>query len=436
MDATTIGMIGFGVLVILLLLRVPVGAAAALAGFTGYYLLADLPAALNLLQTMPFKVFTLEIMSIWPLLFLMSGLCLASGMAHDLVHAFNSLLEHRKGGTIISILCSSTLLGVLTGASFGSFVPLQKSIGIETQRYEDKSPLLPGALAASGSLGMLLPPSMIFVLLMWYTGIAFRYSLSFLFLAGLLPTLMLAILYNLAAVFFVSHYPGEAPVAIKPATRGQKMLALNCCWDVFVIIFVILVTVYSGLLPIEAAVALATLATFVFAMLRKLSFKSYAIACANALIATGRLFIIFFGVAVFSYFFIATGCSFQFSEYIIGLDLNPYIILILVLVLILLLGSVWDSLVTVMLIMPILYGLVFRLGFDPVWFGILALRCIASGLLIPPRGRYLRIVRYETGFSMLAVAWGTLPFLCADLVLILLLLVFPGLVLWLPHAVM
>lgn len=434
MDATTIGMIGFGMLIILLLLRVPVGAAAALAGFTGYFLLADFSAALHLLQTMPFRSFTREVMSVWPLLFLMSGMCLASGMAHDLVHAFNSLLEHRKGGAVISILCSSTLLGVLTGASFGSIVPLQKSLGIETQRYEDKSPLLPGALAASGSLGMLLPPSMIFILLMWYTGIAFRYSLSFLFLAGLLPTLILAVLYNLSVLFFVSHYPGKAPVPVKPASRGQKMLAFSCCWDVFVIIVLILATVYSGLMPIGPAVALATLATFIFAMVRKLSFKSYAIACANALIATGRFFILLFGVMVFSYFFIATGSSFQFSEYVIGLDVNPYIILILVLVLILLLGSVWDSLITVMLIMPILYGLVFRLGFDPVWFGILALRCIASGLLIPPRGRYLRIVRFETGFNMLAVAWGSLPFLCADFILILLLLIFPGLTLWLPHA--
>jgi C4-dicarboxylate transporter DctM subunit len=434
MSPLALGGISLGVLVALIMVRVPVAVALGLVGFVGYALIDGFTRAGLTVGATPIELAQAYTFSVVPLFTLMGAVAAVSGLSSDLFRAATSLLRGTKGSLSIASIFASGLFGAVCGSSVATALTMSKVSIPQMLKAGYPQGLAAGAVAAGGTLGILIPPSLI---LMIYAIIA-QLSVAELFAAAIIPGTILTVLYCIVAYVLSRGMPkagdvNEAGELLVPPAE-PILPALARIWHVVLLFLLAIGGIYLGWFTPTEAAAVGALGAILLALLtRRTTFKSLG----NSLLETVRLVssVIFIVMAstMFSYFIVQTGLSNSIAGSMGSLGLGPVGILILLCVIYIIMGCFLEGIAMILITVPITLPLIISLGFDPVWFGVLLVILIEIGLVTPPLGMNLFVIKAVTPeLKVLNIYRGALPFLLAPLALIAMMIIWPELVLWLP----
>jgi tripartite ATP-independent transporter DctM subunit len=424
------GVAGIGVLLVLLALRMPVGIAMMLVGTGGIALLANERAALSTLTNEAITITTKVELLVIPLFILMGNLATASGLSRNLYDAAYAWVGARRGG-----LASATVLGcagfsALCGSSVASAVTVGRVALPEMQRHRYDPGLATGTVAAGGTLGILIPPSSGFVVYAILT----EQSIGQLFIAGILPGLLLTGLFVLTVWLIVSRNPALGPPGPR-LPRAERLAALAGAGPILFVMIGTIGGIYAGMFtPMEAA-AVGAILTLLIAMLRRgLTLSAAGQVLSDTARTSAMIYVILVGAHVFGPFLARTGLPGALSDWMIGLGLGPYGTLAIILLALILLGCFLECFAMLVLTLPILFPTVIALGFDPIWFGVVMVIVLEMGLITPPVGVNVFVVKSIARDVPLGQMFrGVLPFWGAMMVCTLLLIIFPQIATFLPQ---
>jgi tripartite ATP-independent transporter DctM subunit len=424
------GVAGIAVLLVLLALRMPVGIAMMLVGTGGIALLANERAALSTLTNEAITITTKVELLVIPLFILMGNLATASGLSRNLYDAAYAWVGARRGG-----LASATVLGcagfsALCGSSVASAVTVGRVALPEMQRHRYDPGLATGTVAAGGTLGILIPPSSGFVVYAILT----EQSIGQLFIAGILPGLLLTGLFVLTVWLIVARNPALGPPGPR-LPRAERLAALVGAGPILFVMVGTIGGIYAGMFtPMEAA-AVGAVLTLLIALLRGgLTLSAAGQVLADTARTSAMIYVILVGAHVFGPFLARTGLPGALSDWMIGLGLGPYGTLAIILLLLIILGCFLEGFAMLVLTLPILFPTVVALGFDPIWFGVVMVIVLEMGLITPPVGVNVFVVKSIARDVPLGQMFrGVLPFWAAMMVCTLLLIIFPQIATFLPQ---
>lgn len=429
MEPITVGLVGVAVLIILLFAGLPIGIGMALVGFLGFAYLTDMDAALGLLRTVPYTTFASNNLSVIPLFILMGSFALASGMSENLFKAVYKWLGHLRGGVAQATIVACACFAAISGSSLATAATLGAVALPEMRKFKYNDSLATGAVAAGGSVGILIPPSVILIIY----GIITEQSIGKLFLAGFIPGVMEMFFYLGAVWFLTTLNPEHGPKGPKTSV-SEKINSLMQTWEVFLLFIVVIGGIYAGVFTPTEAAGVGAFGAFFFSVIRKkLSWKVFNKSLINTLRTTGMLFLIMMGAMIFGYFLSVSQLPFDIASIVGELSVNRYIILAVILIITLALGCVMDSMAIVLLTIPVFYPLIIDMGFNPIWFGILVVRVTEMGLITPPVGMNVFIIKGISDVPIGTIFKGIIPFLMADLIQVGFLIMFPQIVLFIPN---
>ncbi|MDT4847642.1 C4-dicarboxylate TRAP transporter large permease protein DctM [compost metagenome] len=372
-------------------------------------------------------VYTLIVL---PLFVLMGNLVAGAGISGDLFRAAQALIGRRRGGVAMATVVACGSFGAICGSSVATAATMGKVAIPEMRRlgYGDK--LASAAVAAGGTLGILIPPSVIMVVY----GVATQTHIGMLFAAGIVPGLVAVIGYMIAVRYMVWRDPSQAP----PSTERMKMdgrSLLRTLWPVAAIFGIVMGGIYGGLFTSVEASGIGAAAALLFALTRRnLTLAQIREIFADSTRTSAMMFAIILGAALFGEFVNITGVHEGLLALVQGSGLPPFGVIMVMIAIYLVLGCVLESLSMILLTVPIFFPIVLSLGFDPVWFGILIVVVVEIGLITPPIGVNLFVIRSVTpDIAMGSIVRGVLPFIVADLLRVMLIASVPALSLWLPN---
>lgn len=429
MEPLVIGIIGVIVLIILLFAGLPIGVGMALVGVIGFAYLTDMDAALGILRTVPNATFASNSLSVIPLFILMGAFAMSSGMSEDLFRAVYKWLGHLRGGVAQAAIAACACFAAISGSSLATAVTLGSVALPEMRKYRYDDALATGAVAAGGSMGILIPPSVILIIY----GIITEQSIGKLFLAGFIPGIMEMGFYMITVWILTTIKPELGPKGPKAGFK-EKMNALGHTWDVVLLFIVVIGGIYAGVFTPTEAAGIGAFGTFFFALVRKkLTWGVFRESLSSTIVTTGMLFLIMMGAMIFGYFLSVSQLPTEMASFVGGLSVNRYLILTVILIIVLMLGCIMDSMAIVLLTIPVFYPLIIDLGFNPIWFGILVVRVTEMGMITPPVGMNVFVIKGISDVPIGTIFRGIVPFLMADAVQVLFLILFPQIVLLLPN---
>ncbi|MBN1906218.1 MAG: TRAP transporter large permease [Deltaproteobacteria bacterium] len=429
MEPIAIGIIGVIILIILLFSGLPIGVGMALVGVLGFAYLTDMDAALGILRTVPYATFASNSLSVIPLFILMGAFAMSSGMSEALFRAVYRWLGHMKGGVAQATIAACACFAAISGSSLATAVTLGSVALPEMRKYRYDDALATGAVAAGGSMGILIPPSVILIIY----GIITEQSIGKLFLAGFIPGMMEMVFYMITVWLLTTIKPELGPKGPKAGFK-EKMNALGHTWDVILLFIVVIGGIYAGVFTPTEAAGIGAFGTFFIALVRKrLTWGVFKESLSTTLVTTGMLFLIMMGAMIFGYFLSVSQLPTEMAAFVGGLSVNRYIILAVILIIVLMLGCIMDSMAIVLLTIPVFYPLVIDLGFNPIWFGILVVRVTEMGMITPPVGMNVFVIKGISDVPIGTIFRGIMPFLMADTLQVILLILFPQIVLFIPN---
>ncbi len=425
----------FPVLLLLIFLRAPIALAMIAVGATGTYLAIGTPMmVLNQLKTLTYGTFSNYSFSIIPLFLLMGQFATLSGMSASLFRAAESFLGHRKGGVAMSAIGACAGFGAICGSSLATAATMGQVALPELRRYGYPGSLSTGALAAGGTLGILIPPSVILVI---YAILA-EQNIEKLFVAALIPGILAALGYMLAIMVWVRVSPNSAAVKER-VPWATRMRALGSVWPVLAIFIAVVGGIYAGIFTPTEAAAVGAAGTGLVAMLSgQLDLPRLKQAILATASSTAMIFLIILGAGLYNSFLALTQLPQMASVWVSEQGLSPWVVLTAVLIMYLLFGCIMDSLSMVLLTVPIIYPIMSVLDFGMsaddfgLWFGILVLIVVEVGLITPPVGMNLFIINSMSRDIPIGQTYrGALPFVLTDMVRVVILAAFPAITLWL-----
>ncbi|AJE49480.1 TRAP transporter large permease [Celeribacter indicus] len=428
-DPLTIGFMGIGLLFFLLALRVPVGFAMIGIGLLGITILQNERAALATLSSETFELATKMELIIIPFFVLMGNLAGISGLSRNLYDAAHAWTGHRKGG-----LASATIIGCagfasLSGSSVASAITMGQVALPEMKRFKYDDRLSSGAVAAGGTLGILIPPSTGLVLYSLMT----EQSIGQLFVAGFLPGLLLAAFFVLT-IMLLTHLKPELGPAGERLSYSERVHQTRGALPFILIIAATIGGIYSGVFtPMEASAVGAT-GTLIIALLRRsLNWRRFAGIMRNTGTTTVMCYFIIIGANVLNPFLARAGVTHWVSESILGLGLGPTMTVVVIMAAFAVMGTFLEGFAMLVLMVPVFFPVVTALGIDPILFGILVVITLEMGLITPPVGINVFLVKaLLPNVPSARIFVGVAPFLLAMLVSLTLLLIFPQITLLLP----
>ncbi len=428
MSVQAIGSLGVIILVVLTLLRVPLGAAMGLVGLAGYAAIDGWDKAFIVFGTTPFSL-THYSFSVLPLFILMGTVATRSNMSQELFVAANAVFAGRRGALPMATIGACAGFSAISGSSLATAATFSQIAVPEMRRYGYHEQLATGSVAAAGTLGILIPPSVIMVIY----ALAAEESVPMLFAAGMIPGLLLALLF-LITVFVVSRIKPEwAPVGpVMP--WSERIRAIGALWKLALLFGLAVGGIYGGWFsPTEAAGIAAFTAIIIGFATRQLTWRVLYDCIMETLHTTAMLMFIIVGAWVFAYFVVQTQLPTGLIDLIKYFNLAPWAVIAMILVFYIILGCVLDAVAIILVTVPVFLPVVTSMGYDPVWYGILMVVVVEIGLITPPVGLNIFVIRAQLpDIELTTIFKGIVPFLVADLVLIVLLLLFPQIALWLP----
>ncbi len=435
MSPVVLGILGFVILFALLALGVPIGAGMALMGFLGIWVLISDVAAFTKLAIVPYQTITDYALAVLPLFVFMAHIVFVSGMGRDLFNLASKWLGHRKGGVAMAAVVGAAIFAAVSASSIATATTIGLVAIPEMQRLKYKRTLATGAVAAGGTMGVLIPPSGALIIF----GIITETSIGRLFVAGIIPGILEALFYVAVIVIICWIRPDYGPPAEKTPFK-EKIRALGTCGEiVLLIVFVLAGLIIGWFTPTEAGAMGAFGAIVVTAIRGRLTWDGFKKAIIDTLKTSGMIYGILIGALIFNYFVAATTIPYALADFIGTLPLSPMAVLFMVLVLYFFLGAFLDVAAMTVLTVPIFFPMIMDLGFDPVWFGIIFVRMAEIAMITPPIGMNTFViagVARDMGIEMGAVWKGIFPFLVADLFHVTMLVLFPSIALFLVGLMM
>ncbi len=431
MSGDLLALLSFVALFGLMLLRVPIGIAMILVGFTGFSIVVGVGPALNILSTAPIRTATDEVFGVVPLFILMGSLATASGLSQELYKASHAWVGHRRGGLALATIFASGGFAAICGSSVASAATLGKVALPEMLRYGYRTSFASGTIASGGTLGILIPPSIVLAVY----GILVEQDIAALFIAGLLPGLMAIALYVLVIFLLTRMDPDIAP-ASGTFSLSEAMAALRGVWAVLALFVFVIGGIYAGIFTPTEAGAMGAAGTLIIGVLRgRLQFANTLAALKESARMTGGIFIIAIGAVVFGFFLTVTRAPQNFAGMVGDLTWNPVLILMVIIVGYVFLGMFLDALAIILLTVPIMYPVILSLGYDPIWFGVLLVMVIEIGLISPPYGMNVFVLKSVSPSLQLGDIYrGVMPFILMDFIRVALIVAFPMIVLFLPRS--
>lgn len=429
MDNNMIALLGFLGLFTMIALRVPVGIAMGIVGVLGFAAVTSLDAALGVLATSPLRSVTNYNLSLIPMFILMGVFASATGMSRELFRAGQAWLGGFRGGAAMSTMAACGGFAAICGSSVATAATMTRVALPEMRRTGYADSLSTGLIASGGTLGILIPPSVVLVLYGFLTD----QDIGQLFVAGVIPGL-LAILLSFITIRVLGMLRPESMPAGERSNWREKVDSLRGVWAVVLLFIAIVGGIYVGAVtPVEAS-ALGAFCTFLIGVLRRrLTLRSTLSCLLDALRTSVAIFTILIGAMLFGYFLTVTQTPQLLTTWLTSLPVGDYGVLLLILALFLVLGCVLDPMAMIILMVPILYPVITSLGFDPIWFGIIVVVAVELGMITPPIGINVFVIRSVAPDVALGTIFkGVMPFVAADLVRLALLILFPALVLFLP----
>ena len=428
--ANWVGLAGIFILLLLMALRMPIGVAMLLVGIVGFGILNDWTAAIAALGNYPYQYAAVYDFSVIPLFVLMGNLGSVSGMARDLYSAAYAWIGHFRGGLAHATILACAGFAAVSGSSVASAVTMGKVCLPEMKRYNYSDRLATGVIAAGGTLGILIPPSTAFVLY----GLLTEQSIGRLLLAGILPGLLLTAIFMVTVAIwmrFKPHYGPPGPRMSWPERSASMTRALPMMTIVLVSIGGIYVGIFT---PTEAAAVGAALA-FGYALWRKsLGGGALSTVLIETINTTALVFLILIGALVFGPFLALSGLPEMIAKSLAGMDVPRVVILVLVLAVYILLGTFLEGFSMLVLTLPIVIPIMQTLGYDLIWFGVVMVIVLEMGLIDPPVGINVFIVKgLVPEVPMSEIFAGVLPFWFAMMVCIAILIAFPDIATYIPN---
>ena len=425
----TNGILGMLFLFAILFLGVPIGFGMALTGFLGMIVINKaLPPSLAMLGIGPYDTAASYMLTVVPLFILMGELAYHSGISNELFETANKWFGRQRGGIAMSAVAGCAGFAAVCGDSLATAVTMGTIAIPEMQKKKYDMSLATGALAAGGTLGIMIPPSVGFI----FYAIVTEESIGKLFVAGIIPGIVLAALF-IAYIAIISRIrPHMAPQG-EPTTFKEKLLSLRGVIGMLTLFIVILGGILSGIFNAIEGGAVGAVGAFIYAAAkRRVTLSMLLASLKSTLNVTCKLIMILMGVSVLGYFLAATRLPFFLADFISGLDVNRYIIFACVIIFFLILGCLLNVIPMILLVLPTIFPTVVALGFDPIWFGVVTVLMMEAGQITPPIGVNVFAISAASGVPMYTVFRGIVPFFICMLILLVLLTLFPLMALYLP----
>jgi C4-dicarboxylate transporter DctM subunit len=430
MTPTAAGVIGLLALFILIFSRMPVGFVMALIGFVGFGYIVNYDAALSLVAKDLFDVFGSYNLTVIPLFILMGQISFHAGISSRLFEVAYKFIGHWPGGMAIATIGACAGFSAICGSTNATAATMAAVTLPEMRKYGYKDTLAAGVVAAGGSLGILVPPSVVFIIY----GIMTEQSIGKLFMAGILPGILLAGLFMLAVVIWAYLAPEVAPRGPRTDLRA-RLASLAGLIETLLLFLLVMGGLFLGLFTPTEAGAVGAMGSLLIALFRRnLSWKGFIQSLFETTRISCMILVIVAGATIFGHFLAITRIPFDIAEWVAGFHLPPFAIMSLIILVYLLGGCVIDALALIMLTVPIFYPVVLSLGYDPIWFGVIIVLVTQIGVITPPVGVNVYVVSGVARDIPLHVIFkGVVPLLIALIVATLLMLPFPQIALFLPN---
>ncbi|MEX2453068.1 MAG: TRAP transporter large permease [Rhodospirillaceae bacterium] len=431
MDPLQLALVGTAAMFVLIAVHVPIGAAMTVVGVAGVAAILDWSAASSLFATVPSSILSNSELATIPLFLLMGSFAGSAGLSSDLYRLAYALVGQYRGGLAMATIGGCAGFGAICGSSIATATTFTRVALPEMidRRYDPG--LAAGCCAAGGTLGILIPPSIILVL---YAVLTEQFVLT-LFAAAVVPGIIAVVLYLISINLYVRLRPGIAPPGPRLAWSERGRIVLQC-WRVLVLAFIVSGGIYAGIFTVEEAAAVGASLAFFFALVRGLSFADVVDVLKETASNTGLIYLIMVGASVFTYFMTLTRMPDAIVAAIEAGGFPPLVVILLLLVMYLILGSVFDTVAAMIITLPVVFPVILSLGYDPIWWGVMNVMVIEIGMITPPIGMNVFIIHgLIPDISLRKIFGGIVPFLCADIVRLALLLAVPGIALWFPELI-
>jgi tripartite ATP-independent transporter DctM subunit len=436
MSGTWIALIGFGGMLALIALRLHVGIAMFVTGCLGYMYLSSGHALFAFLKTNSYNLFASYTLSVIPLFILMGALAEQSGLSTALFRAAAAFMCQVRGGLAMAVVVACTAFGAICGSSVATTATFGRAALPELLRHKYDGGFATGTVAVGGTLGILIPPSVILVIY----AITVEQNISHLFMAAFIPGL-LATLFYMATIWLVTRRKPAIAPRHEPPAKGERWKHAKGVWPVLLVAVLVVGGIYGGVFSPTEGAAVGTVALLVIGLAqRSLGWAALKTSILNSASTTAMIFVILMGSEIFNAFLALSQMPMQAAAFITGLGLPPYGVLAAILALYILLGAVMDELAMILLTLPVFFPIVSALDFGmqpddlAIWFGILLLIVVGIGLTAPPIGLNVFVISaIAKGVPIARTYRGVLPFIAADVARLVLVLLFPGLALFLVH---
>jgi C4-dicarboxylate transporter, DctM subunit len=433
MSTDAVAVIGFIALFALMLLRVPVGMAMGLVGVSGFAYLVNGSAALKLVGATSMRTVTDYTFGVIPMFLLMGTFVSNSGMSRDLFKAANGFVGHLRGGLGFATVAACGAFAAISGSSVATAATFSAVAYPEMRRFGYPQSFAAGVIAAGGTLGAMLPPSIVLAVY----GTITEQDIGKLFIAGILPGVLAMTMYLITIALIGYVRPDFLPRGLRVAWR-ERFAGLKDIWAPL-LLFVFVIGGLYGLpflprfTPTEAGGVGAAGAFLIGVLTGRLDKDKILASLLQATRTAAAVFTVLIGALIFGYFLTVTQTPQKVTEFLVGLGLGSYGVLALIMLMYLVLGCLMDAMAMIVLTVPIIFPVITHLGFNPIWFGIIIVMTVELGLIHPPVGMNVFVIKSVVkDVSFATIFKGVVPFILTDLVRLVILVAFPIIALWLP----
>ncbi len=420
---------GFLALFALMLLRMPIGLAMGAVGVIGFGVISGFGPAFRLLAQSPIRTATDAGFAVIPMFLLMGAIATVSGMSTELFRAANSFLGRFRGGLGMATIAACAGFAAVSGSSVATAATFSAVAYPEMRRYNYPQSFATGVIAAGGTLGSILPPSLVLAVYSLIT----QQDVGKLYIAGILPGCLAILMYIFTITVIGLVRPRYLPIGIR-STWAQRWQAVRGVWAITLLFVFIIGGMYGGAFTPTEAAAMGAGGAFLIAVVRRRLTPAQLMQCLiRALRTSAAIFSILIGALLFGYFLTVTQTPQHVTSFLTGLGLGRYGVLVLIMLMYLVLGCVMDAMAMVILTIPIIFPVITALGFDPVWFGVIIVMTVELGLIHPPVGMNVFVIKSVVrDVSMSTIFVGVIPFVITDLLRLAILIIFPIISTFLP----
>jgi tripartite ATP-independent transporter DctM subunit len=435
MSPTLIGIIGILIMLLMFLTRMPVAFVMATVGFVGFSIVISTDAGLVLLSRNIYETFDSYDLTTIPLFILMGQLGFNSGISKRLYNAGYRFLGNIRGGLAMATVTACTAFGAVCGSSPATAATMA-TVGLpEMKRYNYNDELATGSVASGGGIGMIMPPSVVLIIY----GILTEQSIGALFVAGIFPALLVTLLFILCIYIRCRISPEQGPKG-EHFSWPQKMRSLLGLIETLIVFVLVIGGIFIGLFTPTEAAAIGAFGVLLIAVIRRqITWQGFVKSLMETLRTSCMVLMLIAGAVIFGKFLAVTRIPFEIAGWVSGLAISPVLVLGVILLIYFFGGCFMDALAFVTLTVPIFFPVVMELGYDPIWFGIIIVMVTEMGVITPPVGINVYVVYgvaknvLDEGVPLEKIFKGIFPFLIAVIVGVLILIIFPQIIMYLPN---